>query len=137
VVLIATVDYAPTGCCVGEESVAASRRPRSPDCALEAHSAVNWANCSARRALGGRARGEQAGQQIEPHVAVAPLAERAGERLDVGERAGAALAVQARFEDLERRAQTAARHPHRVDALDVAEVEDGLAAVREHGLRAL
>jgi hypothetical protein len=45
--------------------------------------------------------------------------------------------VQARSEHLERCAQTAACHPHRVDTLNVAEVEDGFATVREHGMRAL
>src|ERR1019366_3680188 len=76
-----------------------------------------------RPALGPRRVARQARQQIELHIAVASLAEHGGERLDLGERPPAALALQTRTEDLERSAQAACCDAHRVDALDLIEIE--------------
>ena len=74
------------------------------------------------------------------HVGVAALAERVGQRLDVGEHVASAVAREARREDLEHGAQPARGDAHVVDALDVGGVEHALGVVEEllgaHGDRA-
>ena len=65
------------------------------------------------------------------HVAVAALAERVGERLDLLQRGAEAPLRKAGLEDLQRRPQAPGGDPHVVDALDVADVEHALGRVGE------
>lgn len=75
-------------------------------------------------AVGRGHRGREGVERFDRHVAVTPLAERVGERLHLLEDALLVLLREARPEDLDRRAEPARRHSHRVNALDLAHVED-------------
>ncbi len=78
------------------------------------------------RAVGRRHLGREAGQREDRDVAIAALAERVGDRLDLLEDARVAGLRKARREDLERCAQAARGDPHVVDAADLGHVEDAL-----------
>jgi hypothetical protein len=116
--------------------------PRAPAAARAAPSPRPWrsrprgARCPGGEdgdaGLAGAAEaGLQPRQLRELHVGVAALAERVGQRLDLAERRAQLLAREARFVDLQRRAQPARRDAHVVDVLDVRHVEHAVGMLEQ------